>query len=71
MSIVKKVMWFGNLVYRNVGIVLSTTDMKEPRIYINNVDGLDEEFDTKHVLEWGAKISLSQAEEMVKHLKSK
>lgn len=68
MSKVKEVIWI-NTMNGIIGIVLSDNGF-EKKAYIKQVMGLDEESDTKDVLENGGKIHLQQVESIVKHLKA-
>lgn len=40
-----------------IGIVIGKDDTNEPKAYIGVGNGADEEVDTKHIVEWGAKLT--------------
>ena len=67
MSKITEVIWISTM-NGTIGIVLSDNGF-EKKAYIKQVMGLDEESDTKDVLENGGKIDLQQVESIVKHLK--
>lgn len=68
MSKVTEVIWISTMSAK-IGIVLSNNGF-ENKAYIKQVMGLDEESDTKDVLENGGRIHLQQVESIVQHLKA-
>jgi len=45
-----------------IGFVLGLNDTKEYKAYCAAVDGYNEKTDIQHVLDWGTKLTLSEAQ---------
>ena len=62
-----KTIWLSTL-NGSLGIVLCENDRKEKSVRISRTAGLSEKYDIQEVIDYGAKISLSDAKAIVKHL---
>ena len=67
MSKTIKVLWFSAM-SETIGLVLTDNGF-EKRAYIKDVSGIDADADIEDIKQNGARIRLSEAEEIVNHLK--
>ena len=55
-----------------IGVVLGKDEVTgESKAYIGLGAGFDEAADTRHIVEWGAKITVENTEGIMKHLTKK
>jgi len=51
-----EVIWFTGI--KTVGIVIAKNTVGEPHVYVGSVDGIDEENDIAHIIDYGSKKKL-------------
>lgn len=62
-----EVLWFNNQA-GTIGIVLSENSVGQKKAYIAKVDGRDEKADIEFIKNYGAKIKIGQARQILAHL---
>jgi hypothetical protein len=50
---------------RPVGVVLAENEIKEKKLYIKAVDGMDEKADIREVMDYGSKITVKMLKDMM------
>lgn len=69
MTKIIKSIWI-NTIQGCIGIVLTDNGFRK-KAYIKQVEGFDEDSDSNDIAQNGGKFTLSMAEEIIKHLKTK
>lgn len=69
-NITNEVFWF-NTLHGHIGIVTTTNERGEKKIFMKSVDGLDEKSDIQSIKDYGAKLKTDVVYDLSQHIKSK